>query len=148
MSLSNLLPKCVSGPNIAGSQGAALSLAMHCLMVDEGFRTVNAEKRFFTTPSIYAPHVGWKAHSTSEWEFIYTLAGKSNRFKLTVALHPPSGRVFVHASEEEQGDSNSNNIHVLGLQLEKYLPDASCMKNTSWAGVLKEEEALKSQFKE
>ncbi|MEW5297880.1 MAG: hypothetical protein WDW36_001059 [Sanguina aurantia] len=53
--------------------------------------------------------------------------------------------MFVHASE----DGRSQNVQVLGLQLENYVTqDAAVLRGKKWEGVMKNEAALQTYFSE
>lgn len=61
--------------------------------------------------------------------------GYANRFRLHCALHPESGRMFVHASEIlKDGSPLEDNIQVMGLQVDRYCHQNEEGKATSWNG--------------
>mmetsp|Transcript_27634 Transcript_27634/g.70399 ORF Transcript_27634/g.70399 Transcript_27634/m.70399 type:complete len:240 (-) Transcript_27634:877-1596(-) len=139
--LTSLLALAWHKPASLASPGAGLALALHCVMIREGFSveesdTAAAGKR--VRHSSYSPPAAWQMEGPNEWNFVYSHPGKANRFKLTVSLHEKSGRTFVHASEA----GNPNNIQILGLQLDKYIPDASLLRKTDWSDILHNEDAL------
>lgn len=74
--------------------------------------------------------------------FFYTKDGKANKFVLHCSLQASSKRMFVQALEE----NNPGNIHNLGLQLDKYVPDPSRLKSSNWASVLANEHDLNDFF--
>lgn len=121
-----------------------VALALHCLMVREGFsvvdETTTADQR--RRQSAYTPPLNWQEHGPNEWGFVYSRSDKVNRFAVIINLHPTGSRIFVHASEEH----NPHNIQVLGLQLENYVPDASKLKSNSWEGILANDDLLTHNF--
>ncbi len=117
------------------------------------------------------PPSEWQAEGPNEWNTEYAFPGKAGAFKLTVALHRNSSRcgplngagaalarrvagrgatcaeahcsrvhrVFVHASEA----GNLNNIQVLGLTLETYVPDGGALRTAKrWDEVLRSSKQL------
>ena len=56
--------------------------------------------------------------------------GYSNAFVLHCSLQAASGKVFVHAREVD----NDSNVHILGLLVSRYIPDAARCQEPSWDG--------------
>lgn len=132
------LPKPAYLSNTDG--GAALALALHCLMIRDGYTVVDSGQR--VRHSVYMPPSDWNGRFKDEWVFKYTKDGKANKFTLHCSLQSQSKRMFVHASEEH----NINNIQILGLQLENYVPDTSKLKSNQWSGVITNETSLVELF--
>ncbi|GFH09760.1 PI31_Prot_N domain-containing protein, partial [Haematococcus lacustris] len=140
--LTELLPLAVPKPASVGTRGAALALACHCVMVREGF---TVEEPQFASSRIRrsSPPANWQMYGPMEWNFVYSHSSKLNLFKLIVSLHEKSGRAFVHCSE----DLNPNNIQILGLQLENYVPEtAAGLKGTDWTGIMTNMQGLEAFY--
>ncbi|CAL8464775.1 g4310 [Coccomyxa elongata] len=123
--------------------GSVLALALHCVMVEQGFR-VTAEKKFGGGASAFSPAADWQGKYTNEWVFDYKRVGYASGFQLHCSLQPGSGKMFVHARETD----SPTNMRYMGLLVDKYVPDPAKAKGSSWEGVLVEQEALKQQLEE
>ncbi|BDA50375.1 hypothetical protein COCOBI_16-0510 [Coccomyxa sp. Obi] len=121
--------------------GSIIALALHCVMVEQGFR-VAAEKKFGGGTSAFSPAADWHGKYTNEWVFDYNRAGYVSKFQLHCSLQPGSGKMFVHAREAD----SPTNMRYMGLLVDKYVPDPGKAKGNSWEGVLVEQEALKQQL--
>lgn len=143
--LTDLLALAVPKPaHIANSDGgAALALALHCLMVRDGFTVEEAASSSGRRQrSSYAPPAEWNGRFSDEWVFSYTKDGKANKFVLHCSLQSASRRMYVHSSEL----GNLPNVQVLGLLVDNYVPDAKRLKSNEWAGVLQQEGKLVEMF--
>ncbi|KAK9917606.1 hypothetical protein WJX75_006379 [Coccomyxa subellipsoidea] len=123
--------------------GSILALALHCLMVDHGFR-VDADRTFGGGASPFCPAADWHGKFTNEWVFDYRRPGYASAFALHCSLQAASGKMFVHAREAD----SPTNMRYMGLLVDKYVPDPGMAKGSSWAGVVVEQEALKQQLEE
>lgn len=120
--VSNLLAlACPAGPSGVPSQGAALALACHCIMVQGGFRTCNRPQQGSARGSIWStflsgisgplplpsqdnvfkPPVDWLGESFFHWEFVYAHSSGPLPVTLTVNVHPETGRCVRGAGWEE-----------------------------------------------
>lgn len=68
-----LLARAVPRPDLVRSKdgGAALSLALHCLMVDAGFRPLDVRGRPAGGSSGFQPLKDWNTKFVDEWVFMY-----------------------------------------------------------------------------
>lgn len=140
--LSQLLQVALPKPaHLANTDGGpALALSLHCCMVREGYTVLDTAER--TRQSVYMPPADWNGRYKDEWIFHYTKDGKSNKFTLHCSLQPQSKRMFIHASEE----NNLNNVQILGLQLDNYIPEPSRLKGNDWNAVITNEDSLIQLF--
>lgn len=120
--------------------GAVLALALHCLMVKEGFTVVDQSGR--KKHSVYCPPSDWNGIYLDQWVLVYTKDGYAHRFVLHCSLQVTTKRMFIHASEE----GNQNNVCVLGLQLDNYVPDPTILKSNSWEDVVQNQVKLSELF--
>ena len=74
MPLAVLLARAVPRPDaIRGKDGAAaLSLALHCLMVEAGFTPLDARGRPNGGSSGFQPAKDWNGKFDNEWVFMYS----------------------------------------------------------------------------
>jgi hypothetical protein len=89
--LTDLLALAVPKPaHIANADAAAvLALALHCLMVRDGFTVECEASASGRTPqrrSSYAPPADWNGRFHDEWVFSYSKDGKANSFVLHCSL--------------------------------------------------------------
>lgn len=116
--------------------GAVLALACHCVMVDNGFLCTRPSGD--DASNKWAPQPRWSVELKDEWVFRYSMPGKRNTLVLHCSLQRASGRMLAHTIEA----GNERNSHLLGLMVEKYVPDAAKLGSRSWEGVLQHSEAL------
>ena len=128
-------------------------LCLHCMMVEQGFTPLELENQ---ASSSYTPPTGWNSLQ-DEWIVTYTRTYSPNKFRLHCAMQATTGRLFVHASEQEVSTDGSvsmkaSNIQVLGLQLGNYAAfpqgEVPVDATRSWEECLKNERTLKEMFHE
>lgn len=126
----------------SGGGGAVLALALHCLMVRDGFTPLGVPPE--RCHSTYTPPPGWNGAYKDEWVFHYTKDGFANTFTLHCSLQLKSGKMFVHASEE----NNLHNIQVMGFQLENYVADPLLLKRNDWdvEGIVTNQQSMVAMF--
>lgn len=128
-----------------------IMLCLHCMMVDDGFTALDMET--YKPIRSYAPPPGWNSLQ-EEWIVTYQRGQNPNRFRLHCAIQSSTGRVFVHASEQEVSTDGTacikaSNIQVLGIQLENYAyAEVELTRTQSWENCLKNERTLKEMFQE
>ncbi|KAI3438429.1 hypothetical protein D9Q98_000860 [Chlorella vulgaris] len=151
-----LLSRAVAQPCLLQNQagGAALALAIHCLMLRDGFEAREvvhggAAGRLLKAGSIVPADWNQLEHV---WVFEYSRPGADNKFRLACSLQSTTRRMFIHAAEVDQGSEGEplqDNICVMGLQLDNYVPAGDrCSKSTSWEGVITNQQALGDMFGE
>eukprot|EP00891_Asterochloris_glomerata_P005088 jgi/Astpho2/5088/Aster-08024 len=120
------------GPRQLPSQNgaAAVALAVHCLLVSEGFVQLHGPKGRFQPPT------GWQ-HNPTEWGFTYHRHGFANPIDLTVAFRPQRDEVFVHLLERQ-----TNFARYLGLYCAKYVPEEERLKGSSWQGIIQNTDVI------
>jgi hypothetical protein len=138
--LQKLLERACPNPSILSSNaGAVLSLALNCLMGEEGYTLDDSN------PPGCAPPAGWHSKFKHEWVFSYTRPGKANKFVLHCSLQIQTNRMFVHASEP----LNESNIQILGLSLDNYVPNPEPLSSGRWEeGVVQRADGLHEMFKQ
>ncbi|KAK9813778.1 hypothetical protein WJX73_009085 [Symbiochloris irregularis] len=137
--LSKLLALAQRSPRQVASQdgGAHLALALHCLLINDGFVGISA------TPSQpYQPEANWNTRFQNEWLFSYRRKGCANEFQLHCSLQTGTGKVFVQAREEGVPSPPP----CMGLLLGKYVPDAQLLQQSTWEGALQQLEVLEESF--
>uniref|UniRef100_A0A7S0Y9I7 PI31 proteasome regulator N-terminal domain-containing protein n=1 Tax=Polytomella parva TaxID=51329 RepID=A0A7S0Y9I7_9CHLO len=142
--LLKLLHSAAPQPSYISSKdgGSIVSLCLHCLMVQDGFTIIDDSTR--KRHSKYQPPVDWSSQFPDQWIFRYSKESKVNCFVLHCSLQTRSGRLFIHASEE----NNPSNIQVLGLLVPNYVLDPSKIKENSWKGVIDGEDKMIDLFKQ
>ncbi|KAK9803016.1 hypothetical protein WJX72_000422 [[Myrmecia] bisecta] len=142
--LNSLVQLAVAKPSAVKTAdgGAILALSLHCCMVSEGFRLKDNPK--VKQKAAYRPAGDWNSRYENEWVFEYTRPGYRNVFVLHCSLQTTSGKMFVHGSEQ----SDQRNISYMGLNLQKYIPDLAACTGASWAGVVQNQDAMTSQFRD
>lgn len=138
--------------NTDATSADIIVLCLHCMMVDQGFTPLELENK----ASLYTPPNGWNSLQ-DEWIVTYTRTYSPNNFRLHCAMQAMTGRLFVHASEQEVSTDGSvsmkaSNIQVLGLQLGNYAAfsdgEVPVDATRSWEECLKNERTLKEMFHE
>ncbi|KAI7842411.1 hypothetical protein COHA_004050 [Chlorella ohadii] len=146
--LAQALPQGPGGLRGKQAGGAALALALHCLMVQDGFRPLDNSGRPLRSAS---PPAAWNA-ADLVWSFSYDRPGALRQFKLQCALQAATRRMFVHACEVDgSGEPLQDNIQIMGLQLDNYVPagdDLHRRHGGSWEGVVAAEHTLVQMFSE
>ncbi|GMH41295.1 hypothetical protein BSKO_09205 [Bryopsis sp. KO-2023] len=161
--LSDLLSQCFKSPTSVPLQGSLrrsgiLALCLHCMMVKAGFRTAaNAPPARsllskinpFSRPlSVFTPPQSWLCLlPSSEFIFRYTYPGKEGVFILHCSIQESTERMFVQVSE----DGNRKNIQVMGIQVDRNVPDSPEYKKAcrtgKWTGVMKNQTAVADMFR-
>ncbi|PSC76440.1 thrombospondin type-1 domain-containing 4-like [Micractinium conductrix] len=150
MALCRALPQGPAGLRPSQAGGDALALALHCLMVRDGYTALDRNGRRLRG---YALPSDWDAVDFL-WAWEYTRPGAARHFRLQCGLQPATRRMFIHASEVAPGgDPVQDNIQVMGVQLDNYvkLPrgdGAAAQPPSSWEGVLVGEQALRDMWAE
>lgn len=104
------------------------------LMVEEGFQPLSSNRKPVPLGTYKPPH-DWETKFDNEWMFEYCRSGAAYNFRLHCALQSATRRVFIHASElTTGGDPIPDNIQIMGLQLDNYVPDVSKCKGATWEG--------------
>lgn len=142
--------------NQKATRADVIVLCLHCMMVDHGYTPVDMEN-FKPLPSPYTPPEGWNSFQ-DEWVVIYARKYSPSRFRLHCAIQAHTGRLFVHASEQEVSPDDGStsikpsNIQVLGLQLGNYTAckeEGSVMETgMAWEECLQNERTLREMFHE
>ncbi|GLI63437.1 hypothetical protein VaNZ11_006328, partial [Volvox africanus] len=130
--LIQLLEKACPRPSYLSSTdgGPILALALHCLMVNDGFVLAGEEGQGIADLTTrFLPQKDWNGKLLDQWMFFYTKPGKARKFTLHCSLQGRTKRMFIHASEE----NNLANIRVLGLQLENYVSHPNTLASNSWS---------------
>ena len=116
---------CPRGPSSVPSQGAALALACHCIMVHGGFRILDQQWQqggslwtallsgLRSKANVYQPPGNWASDSVFQWQFVYSHSSGPLPITLTVNVHPETGRrvrgdsergrPLIHASHKIRG---------------------------------------------
>eukprot|EP00775_Hariotina_reticulata_P013426 gene13426-13554_t len=94
----------------------------------------------------WAPAGKWASEFKDEWVFRYTVLGKKNVLALHCSLQRGSGRMLVHAVEVNNDPNAARNSQLLGLQLERYVPDDQKLRDKTWAGVVQNEFTLEQML--
>ncbi|GIL78016.1 hypothetical protein Vretimale_7351 [Volvox reticuliferus] len=129
--LIQLLEKACPRPSYLAPTdgGPILALALHCLMVNDGFILASEGGQSIADPATrFLPQKDWNGKLLDQWIFFYTKPGKARKFTLHCSLQGRTKRMFIHASEE----NNLANICVLGLQLENYISRPNTLASNSW----------------
>mmetsp|Transcript_32765 Transcript_32765/g.92956 ORF Transcript_32765/g.92956 Transcript_32765/m.92956 type:complete len:247 (-) Transcript_32765:56-796(-) len=160
--LETLLPKAVPEPRrVSTEDGAALLVvALHCLMVQDGYRfqrVVQADPtkkpsflRSLDPAALLRPfqseyflHHSWNMGPYPNlWMLEYTREDAPGSFMLQCSL--AKGMLVACGSEE----CNPNNINMVGLLVSKYVPELVVCRQRSWHGVFENQDALVEAFTE
>ncbi|EFJ49940.1 hypothetical protein VOLCADRAFT_89453 [Volvox carteri f. nagariensis] len=101
-------------------------------MVNSGFVLAREGGQGTTKPEAqFLPQKDWNGTLLDQWIFTYTKPGKARKFIFHCSLQARTKRMLIHCSEENY----VNNICVLGLQLENYVPNPEALKSNSWAPI-------------
>eukprot|EP00955_Chlamydomonas_euryale_P045523 353182-Chlamydomonas_euryale.AAC.15 len=143
---------CPKASGRVGTSGAALALAVHCILTDAGFRAIDVTAdagsalgrmcaAVWPRSPLSLPPV-WESDNGLEWLVVYKL-GRGRFVAVTCALHGgDSGRFLVHALEGHP--ENPTNVRMLGLNLSKYIPadNYKLLAAPTWADALRNGELL------
>eukprot|EP00887_Chlorella_sp_A99_P004671 scaffold4.g4671.t1 len=109
-------------------------------MMEAGFVQLDARGR---PQQSWQPPKDWATRYPDEWVFLYSLPGAALRFRLHCSLQAQTRRMFIHASEIDSQDMPlKDNIQVMGLQLDNYVPDPARLRTRSWEGLVANEHTL------
>lgn len=141
--------------NQKATSADVIALCLHSMMVDYGYITLDMESHE-PLHSPYTPPNGWNSFQ-DEWIVMYGMKYSPNRFRLHCAIQAHTGRLFVHASEQEVSPDGStsiksSNIQVLGLQLGNYSSFQEkgnvLDSGMAWEECLQNERTLREMFHE
>eukprot|EP00873_Tetraselmis_striata_P002549 jgi/Tetstr1/422813/TSEL_013604.t1 len=163
--LTELLPLAVRSPSVLKPSGdadrqcgALLVVALHCRMVEAGFRkaaltSVETEvvsswaawNPVLLLDALRSPYslVGrWNDMEGSVWLLEYTRDDAPGRFVLQCGL--AKGMMIVCGIEA----GNPGNQRMVSFRVEKYVPELARCRSRAWAGVLEQEGALSDMFED
>uniref|UniRef100_A0A061R0Z6 Uncharacterized protein n=1 Tax=Tetraselmis sp. GSL018 TaxID=582737 RepID=A0A061R0Z6_9CHLO len=153
LSFESLLPKAVAKPRLVStdSGGATLVVALHCLLVKEGFQRtyrhgpmpvssspLKSVLRLLRSP--YYLEGSFRGDEDNTWLLEYTRRDAPGLFVLQCSL--AKGMMIVCGAEVD----NPDNCNMLSLRVSKYVPELARCRQTRWEGVFDNGAALAEMF--